>query len=106
MKNKLSFISIFTLCIALSLMACNEKTAADTEKPQDTQTESGTGAADASSSLLNDLYQQENQLFAEHKDVWNKDCRIFGVYRRSLLAAGVYGLILFLFLRKLYGFRR
>ena len=80
MKTKKIFISIFTLCIALSLMACNEKTTADTEKPQDTQTESGTGAADASSSLLNDLYQQENQLFADHEDVWNK---AFGMMSKS-----------------------
>ena len=80
MKTKKTFISIFTLCIALSLMACNEKAAADTEKPQDTQTESGTGAADASSSLLNDLYQQENQLFADHEDVWNK---VFGMMSKG-----------------------
>ena len=80
MKTKKTFISIFTLCIALSLTACNEKTAADTEKPQDTQTESGTGAADASSSLLNDLYQQENQLFADHEDVWNK---VFGMMSKD-----------------------
>ena len=80
MKTKKTFISIFTLCIALSLTACNEKTAADTEKPQDTQTESGTGAADASSSLLNDLYQQENQLFADHEDVWNK---VFGMMSKG-----------------------
>ena len=29
--------------------------------------------------------------YGENKDVWNKDCRISGVYRRSLLAAGVHG---------------
>lgn len=85
MKTKKTFISIFTLCIALSLMACNEKTAADTEKPQDTQTESGTGAADASSSLLNDLYQQENQLFADHEDVWN---RVFGMMSKDTADSG------------------
>ena len=85
MKTKKTFISIFTLCIALSLMACNEKTAADTEKPQDTQTESGIGAADASSSLLNDLYQQENQLFADHEDVWNK---VFGMMSKDTADSG------------------
>lgn len=85
MKTKKTFISIFTLCIALSLIACNEKTATDTEKPQDTQTESGTGAADASSSLLNDLYQQENQLFADHEDVWNK---VFGMMSKDTTDSG------------------
>ena len=29
--------------------------------------------------------------YGQNKDVWVKDCRIFGVYRRSLLAAGVHG---------------
>lgn len=29
--------------------------------------------------------------YGENKDVWNQDCRILGVYRRSLLAAGVHG---------------
>ena len=31
MKNKLSFISIFTLCIALSLTACGVKQASNTD---------------------------------------------------------------------------
>ena len=31
MKNKLSFISIFTLCIALSLTACGVKQASTTD---------------------------------------------------------------------------
>ena len=90
MKTKKTFISIFTLCIALSLTACNEKTAADTEKPQDTQTESGTGATyeetdtdpsdNTSDSELDNLYQQENQLFADHEDVWN---RVFGMMSKD-----------------------
>ena len=76
MKTKRSFLLIFTLCAALSLTACNGKQPANTEKPQDTQTESSTASSDDSSSELDDLYQQENQLFADHKDVWDK---VFGM---------------------------
>ena len=68
MKTKLSFISILTLCITLSLTACGGKQTAATD-PKDTQT---TTATEASDSRLDDLYQQENQLFADHADAWNK----------------------------------
>ena len=74
MKNKLSFISIFTLCIALSLTACGVKQASTTDS-KNTQTEAG-----KSDSRLDDLYQQENQLFADHADVWNK---VFGMMNKS-----------------------
>ena len=47
MKTKRSFLLIFTLCAALSLTACNGKQPANTEKPQDTQTESSTASSDA-----------------------------------------------------------
>ena len=40
MKNKLSFISIFTLCIALSLTACGGKQSSNTDS-KNTQTEAG-----------------------------------------------------------------
>ena len=80
MKTKRSFLLIFTLCAALSLTACNGKQPANTEKPQDTLTESSTASSDDSSSELDDLYQQENQLFADHKDVWDK---VFGMMSKS-----------------------
>ena len=83
MKNKLSFISIFTLCIALSLTACGGKQASNTASntaSKSTQTEAGSEASDKSDSTLDDLYQQENQLFADHADVWNK---AFGMMNKS-----------------------
>lgn len=55
MKTKITFISMFILCIALVLTACGKK-----------------GTSGTSSTSLDDLYQQENQLFAEHEAVWNK----------------------------------
>ena len=80
MKTKRSLLLIFTLCAALSLTACNGKQPSNTEKPQDTQTESSAASSDDSSSELDDLYQQENQLFADHKDVWDK---VFGMMNKS-----------------------
>ena len=104
MKTKKTLISVFTLCTAFMLTACggkdtvstekpqNIQTEAGTEKPQDIQTETGTEksqdvqaeagteSTDASSTKLDDLYQQENQLFADHADVWNK---AFGMMNKS-----------------------
>ena len=56
------------------------QTEVGTEKPQDVQAEAGTESTGASSTKLDDLYQQENQLFADHADVWNK---VFGMMDKS-----------------------
>ena len=84
MKNKKIFIPVFTLSAALLLTACSGKEAADTTKTQTTQTEAGTEAGtettEASGTKLDDLYQQENQIFADHEDVWNK---VFGMMNKS-----------------------
>ena len=79
MTTKKTFISIFTLCIALLFTACSGKGTAGTES-SNTKTESGSESADDSNSKLNDLYQQENQIFADHKDVWDK---AFGMMSKS-----------------------
>ena len=71
MKTKVTFISIFTLCIVLSLTACSTKQSS-TSGSMDTQTEAGTKTSDKSNSRLDELYQQENQFFADHADAWNK----------------------------------
>ncbi len=71
MKTKVTFISIFTLCIVLSRTACSTKQSS-TSGSVDTQTEAGTKTSDKSNSRLDDLYQQENQFFADHADAWNK----------------------------------
>ena len=64
MKTKRTFLSILTLCIALLFTACSGKEAASTEKSQDTKTESSSVSTDDSNSKLDNLYQQENQIFA------------------------------------------
>lgn len=92
MKNKKIFIPVFTLSVALLLTACSGKEAADTTKTQTTQTEAGTEAGTesgtksgtettgTSGTKLDDLYQQENQIFADHEEVWNK---VFGMMNKS-----------------------
>lgn len=85
MKTKRTFISIFTLCVALLLTACNGNKTSDTENSQNTQTESSTDSSDDSNTKLDDLYQQENQLFADHEDVWNK---VFGMMSKDTADSG------------------
>ena len=88
MKTKKIFIPVFTLSVALLLTACSGKEAADTTKTQTTQTEAGTESATgagtettgASGTKLDDLYQQENQIFADHDEVWNK---VFGMMNKG-----------------------
>ena len=80
MKTKKTLLSIITLCAALSLTACSGSGSATTESSQKTQTEATTEAADNSNTKLDDLYQQENQIFADHADVWNK---VFGMMNKS-----------------------
>ena len=92
MKNKKIFIPVFTLSAALLLTACSGKEAADTTNTQTTQTEAGTEAGTesgtksgtettgASGTKLDDLYQQENQIFADHDEVWNK---VFGMMNKG-----------------------
>ena len=80
MKTKRTVISIFTLCTALLFTACSGKGTSNTEASRNTQTEAGSEVSGSSNTTLDDLYQQENQLFAEHEDVWNK---AFGMMNKS-----------------------
>lgn len=80
MTTRKTFISIFTLCIALLFTACGTHDSAGTANTNDSVTKAGTEASDNSNDRLNDLYQQENQLFAKHEAVWNK---VFGMMNKS-----------------------
>ena len=62
MKTKRTLIAVMILSMAL-LTACSAKKSADN-----------------SATSLDDLYQQENQVFADHEDVWNK---VFGMMDKS-----------------------
>ena len=80
MKTNKKFLTILTLCIALLLTACGTTDAAGTDKTNESLTETGTVSTDSSNTALDDLYQQENQIFADHADVWNK---VFGMMNKS-----------------------
>ena len=80
MKTNKKFLTILTLCIALLLTACGATDAAGTDKTNESLTETGTVSTDSSNTALKDLYQQENQLFADHEAVWNK---VFGMMNNS-----------------------
>lgn len=80
MKTNKKFLTILTLCIALLLTACGATDAAGTDKTNESLTETGTVSTDSSNTALDDLYQQENQIFADHEAVWNK---VFGMMSKS-----------------------
>ena len=80
MKTNKKFLTILTLCIALLLTACGATDAAGTDKTNESLTETGTVSTDSSNTALDDLYQQENQIFADHEAVWNK---LFGMMSKS-----------------------
>ena len=61
-KQKIPYYFL-TLCIALLLTACGATDAAGTDKTNESLTETGTVSADSSNTALDDLYQQENQIF-------------------------------------------
>ena len=81
MKAKKKLSTVFALCITLLLTACAGK---ETTEPESTPNAAATAdtaqAADGADAKLDDLYQQENQLFADHKDVWDK---VFGMMNKS-----------------------
>ena len=66
-KKFLTILTLLTLCIALLLTACGATDAAGTDKTNESLTETGTVSADSSNTSLDDLYQQENQIFADRK---------------------------------------
>ena len=80
MKTKITFISVVTLSIALLLTSCSGKGTVSTTEPQNTTAEDSTASADNSNTKLDDLYQQENRIFAEHKDIWDK---LFGLMNKN-----------------------
>ncbi len=65
MKTRKTIIMILTLCVALSFTAC-------TGKADSASVSEGTDKTEDLQAKLDDLYQQENQIFEKHKDVWEK----------------------------------
>lgn len=72
MKTRRTIITILTLCAALSLTACSSKENTKDSAQNTTAVSEATESSENSDATLDDLYQQENQLFADHKDAWDK----------------------------------
>ena len=84
MKKRNTILTILFLSAALALTACSGTKTADTGNPQYIADDSKDGQTSDTSAVsdttLDDLYQQENQLFADHEDAWNK---AFGLMNKS-----------------------
>lgn len=79
MKTQKTILTIS--CLALLLTACSGKKNSETENTQNTTAAPDMEQSqDASGVTLDDLYQQENQIFADHADAWNK---AFGMVNKS-----------------------
>ena len=82
MKSKKAIAASLAIFILLASTGCGTSArSATTENPK----QEDISATDSSSLVdpnekLNDLYQQENQIFADHKDVWDK---AFGFMKKS-----------------------
>ena len=70
MKTRKTIIMILTLCVALSFTACTGK--GDLGKADSASVSEGTDKTEDLQAKLDDLYQQENQIFEKHKDAWEK----------------------------------
>ena len=70
MKTRRTIIMILTLCVALSFTACTGK--GDSGKADSASVSEGTDKTEDLQAKLDDLYQQENQIFEKHKEVWEK----------------------------------
>lgn len=78
MKKRRNIIAALTLCAVLSFTACGGNTGSgntsdenNTTQTADSATESK-GNEDDLEAQLTDLYNQEQQVFDEHKDIWDK----------------------------------
>lgn len=83
MKLKKGIAASLAISILFAFTGCGTSSgSATTESPK----QEDTSAADLSSSVdlnekLNDLYQQENQIFADHKNAWDK---VFGLMSKNV----------------------
>ena len=82
MKLKKVIAASLAISVLFAFTGCgNSSSTANTKQESSSTTE--TGSTDELNKKLDDLYQQENQLFADHKDAWDK---VFGLMNKN--AAG------------------
>ena len=76
---KLKKVIAASLAISVLFTGCgNSSSTTNTKQESSSTTE--TGSTDELNKKLDDLYQQENQLFADHKDAWDK---VFGLMNKN-----------------------
>ena len=79
MKLKTVIAASLAISVLFAFTGCgNSSSTTNTKQESSSTTE--TGSADELNEKLNDLYQQENQLFADHKDAWDK---VFGLMNKN-----------------------
>ena len=82
MKFKKAIAASLAIFVLLAFTGCGTSSgsvAKESPNQEDTST-TGSSSSVELNEKLNDLYQQENQIFADHKDVWNK---AFGFMSKS-----------------------
>ena len=79
MKLKKVIAASLAISVLFAFTGCGSSSTTDNTKQESSST-TETGSTDELNEKLNDLYQQENQLFADHKDAWDK---AFGLMSKS-----------------------
>ena len=86
MKLKKVIAASLAISVLFAFTGCGSSSSTNnTNTKQESSSTTETGSADELNEKLNDLYQQENQLFADHKDAWDK---AFGLMNKN--AAGAF----------------
>ena len=79
MKLKTVIAASLAISVLFAFTGCgNSSSTTNTKQESSSTTE--TGSNDELNKKLDDLYQQENQLFADHKDAWDK---VFGLMNKN-----------------------
>ena len=79
MKLKKVIAASLAISVLFASTGCgNSSSTTNTKQESSSTTE--TGSTDELNKKLDDLYQQENQLFADHKDAWDK---VFGLMNKN-----------------------
>ena len=79
MKLKKVIAASLAIFVLFAFTGCgNSSSTTNTKQESSSTTE--TGSTDELNKKLDDLYQQENQLFADHKDAWDK---VFGLMNKN-----------------------
>ena len=73
MKLKKVIAASLAISVLFAFTGCGSSSSTDnTNTKQESSSTTEAGSTDELNEKLNDLYQQENQLFADHKDAWDK----------------------------------